>query len=126
MEAADVQPALKLSGLQEVKASCFALGSTIRNRDSDHRRLWGRPEDASKAGELHSRVNMLPGRAKMSFRVPSMSTVAKVVGRLRDRNIEQREQRQRLRYQPSGVPAVLRVLRVPAVRNSFSYQKKHL
>lgn len=69
---------------------------------------------------------MLPGRAKMSFRVPSMSTVAKVVGRLRDRNIEQREQRQRLRYQPSGVPAVLRVLRVPAVRNSFSYQKKHL
>lgn len=66
---------------------------------------------------------MLPGRAKMSFRVPSMSTVAKVVGRLRDRNIEQREQRQRLRYQLSGVPAVLRV---PAVRNSFSYQKKHL
>lgn len=45
---------------------------------------------------------MLPGRAKMSFRVPSMSTVAKVVGRLRDRNTEQREQRQRLRYQPSA------------------------
>lgn len=28
----------------------------------------------------------VPGRAKMSFRVPSMSTVAKVVGSLRNRN----------------------------------------
>lgn len=30
----------------------------------------------------------IPGRAKMSFRAPSMSTVAKVVGRLKNRNTQ--------------------------------------
>lgn len=30
-------------------------------------------------------INVIPGRAKMSFRDPSMSTVAKVVGRLKDK-----------------------------------------
>lgn len=30
---------------------------------------------------------VLPGRAKMSFRAPSMSTVAKVVGRLKGKNV---------------------------------------
>lgn len=32
-------------------------------------------------------VAALPGRAKMSFRAPSMSTVAKVVGRLKGKNV---------------------------------------
>lgn len=37
-------------------------------------------------GATRQSGTLLPGRAKMSLRAPSMSTVAKVVGRLKGKN----------------------------------------
>lgn len=68
---------------------------TMSQRDSDQRRTWGLDNNEIHTYWQHTHThtaapdsNTVPGRAKMSLRVPSMSTVAKVVGRLKKRNTQ--------------------------------------
>lgn len=58
----------------------------VRDGPRDWTKMRYTHTDTQTTHSVTSDIDRLPGRAKMSFRAPSMSAVAKVVGRLRNRN----------------------------------------